>query len=152
MSTHILTDVERVCDRIAIIDRGRLIAEAPIDELLGRHARPVLELDPEPGQDGAVAALIDRLRAAGWAGEVRVKHGVIRVVVADAAAASDQVLPIVIASGARLARYERVRPTLEDVFLELVGAAGAARAAATEDADAVRDPDAAPPVRAGRKG
>ena len=35
MSTHILNDVERVCDRVGILDRGRLVTEAPIDRPAG---------------------------------------------------------------------------------------------------------------------
>jgi ABC-2 type transport system ATP-binding protein len=136
MSTHILNDVERVCDRIAILDRGRLVTEAAIGELLARHAKPVLELDPEPGQTEAVARLIDALAGATWARDVREQHGMVRVNVTDADAAGAEILSLVAGSGVRLARYERVRPDLEDVFLQLVGTNGAERAAATMAADA----------------
>jgi ABC-2 type transport system ATP-binding protein len=122
MSTHILNDVERICDRVAILDHGRLVTEAPMDELLARHARPILELDPEPGQDAAVGALMDQLRTASWSQDVRLEHGVVRVTVHDAELAAAETLPMVVAGGVRLARFERVRPTLEDVFLQLVGA------------------------------
>ena len=121
MSTHILTDVERICDRIAILDHGRLVTEAAIGELLGRHARPILELDPEPGQEAAVDGLVAILRAAAWARDVRIDHGIVRVVLSDTERATAEVLPLVVGAGVRLARFERVRPTLEDVFLQLVG-------------------------------
>ena len=128
MSTHILNDVERVCDRVGILDHGRLVTEAPMDELLASHARPILELDPEPDQDAAVAALAATVRAQAWTRDVRVEHGLIRVFVTDAERAAAEVLPLVVMSGVRLARFERVRPTLEDVFLALVGTAGEVRA------------------------
>ena len=128
MSTHILNDVERVCDRVGILDHGRLVTEAPMDELLASHARPILELDPEPGQDAAVAALTAMVRGQAWTRDVRVEHGLIRVFVTDAERAAAEVLPLVVMSGVRLARFERVRPTLEDVFLALVGTAGEVRA------------------------
>jgi ABC-2 type transport system ATP-binding protein len=134
MSTHILTDVERVCDRVAILDHGRLVAEAPIGELLGRHARPILELDPEPGQEVAVEALAAALRSAAWTRDVQADHGVLRVVVTDADQAAAEALPLVVAAGVRLARFERVRPTLEDVFLQLVGADGTAEPGPLEPA------------------
>jgi ABC-2 type transport system ATP-binding protein len=128
MSTHILNDVERVCDRVGILDHGRLVTEAPMDELLASHAQPILELDPEPGQDAAVAALPATVRGQAWTRDVRVEHGLIRVFVTDAERAAAEVLPLVVTSGVRLARFERVRPTLEEVFLALVGTAGEVRA------------------------
>jgi len=128
MSTHILNDVERVCDRVGILDHGRLVTEAPMDELLASHARPILELDPEPDQEAAVAALAATVRGQAWTRDVRVEHGLIRVFVTDAERAAAEVLPLVVMSGVRLARFERVRPTLEDVFLALVGTAGEIRA------------------------
>jgi len=46
LSTHVLADVERICDRVAILDRGRLVSESPLEELLAGHARPIFRLLP----------------------------------------------------------------------------------------------------------
>jgi len=99
-----------------------------MEELLASHARPILELDPEADQDATVAALVATVRAQSWTREVRMESGVVRVFVTDADRASTEMLPLVVASGVRLGRFERVRPTLEDVFLALVGPAGEVRA------------------------
>ena len=120
-STHVLADVERICDRVAILDRGRRVTEGPLEELLAAHARPIYNLDPAPRQDAAVAALLDRLRAAPWTTDVTAAPGGIRVTVADPDAAAGAILPLVVACGVVLESFERARPTLEDVFLELVG-------------------------------
>jgi ABC-2 type transport system ATP-binding protein len=121
MSTHILNDIERICDRVAIVDRGHLVTEAPIAELLSRHARPILELDPEPGQDGTTMARLEAtMRSAAWANDVRVEHGVVRVSVSDAGQAHREALSMLASARVGVMRFEWVRPTLEDVFLELV--------------------------------
>jgi len=60
MSTHILEDVERVCDTVGIIDRGRMVATAETGELGRRFAAPVVELEFETA--GAAAAF-----ASAWA-------------------------------------------------------------------------------------
>jgi ABC-2 type transport system ATP-binding protein len=122
LSTHVLGDVERVCDRVAILDRGRLVIEGPLEALLAEHARPIFLLDPDPGQNAAVATLRDRLAGAAWATDVTAApDGRLRVVVSDANAAAAGILPLVVDAGVSLASFERARPTLEDVFLELVG-------------------------------
>jgi ABC-2 type transport system ATP-binding protein len=124
-STHLLADVERICDRVAILDRGRLVTEGPLEELLAAHARPIYRLGPAPGQGAAVASLIDRLRAASWATDVAAGDDLVRVTVSDPVAAAAGILPLVVAAGVVLDSFERARPTLEDVFLELVGPAAA---------------------------
>jgi ABC-2 type transport system ATP-binding protein len=120
MSTHILNDVERVCDRVGILDRGRLITEAPIEELLERHAVPVYQVEPEPGQDERVAALVERLRGEPWTTDVRLQHGLVRVHVADPRAAGPRLLRALLDADVAVVALERQRPTLEDVFLHLV--------------------------------
>jgi len=124
-STHLLADVERICDRVAILDRGRLITEGLLEELLAAHARPIYRLGPAPGQGATVAILVDRLRAAPWTTDVAVADDLVRVTVSDPVGAAAGILPLVVAAGVVLDSFERARPTLEDVFLELVGPATA---------------------------
>jgi len=121
MSTHILNDVERVCDRVGILDRGRLVTEGPIDDLLERYARPVYQLEPEPAQEAAVASLAARLRAEAWVTEVVTEHGFIRVHVRDPGTAGASLIGVLAGSGVTFLGFERQRPSLEDVFLQLVG-------------------------------
>ncbi len=120
-STHVLADVERICDRVAILDRGRLVTEGPLADLLARYARPLYRIDPEPGQDTALQALAAALRSTPWIDHVIEGAGGLTVSVTDEAAASAGLLPMVVAADLRVAGFERARPSLEDVFLRLVG-------------------------------
>jgi ABC-2 type transport system ATP-binding protein len=120
-STHILTDVERVCDRVAILDHGRLVTTGPMNELLERYARPIYRVEPEDDQPEAVLRLVEALRAAPFVTHVEEVTAGLRVAVSDAADAGHQLLALVTAHGVGLLVFERQRPTLEDVFLQLVG-------------------------------
>jgi ABC-2 type transport system ATP-binding protein len=122
-STHVLADVERICDRVGIMDRGRLVTQGPLDELLARYARPTYRIEAEAGQAEAVARLMASLSATPWVdGVTGDGHGGRLVVsVTDEGAASIGLLPLIVAAGLRVAVFERARPTLEDVFLRLVG-------------------------------
>jgi ABC-2 type transport system ATP-binding protein len=124
MSTHILNDVERVCDRVAILNLGHLVVEGPIDELLDRYAQPIYELEPEPQQPGSIERLAGVLRGQAWAREIRTTPDTVRVFVNDPRVAGPAILPLVVSSGVNLVRYERARPSLEDVFLRLVAESG----------------------------
>jgi ABC-2 type transport system ATP-binding protein len=128
MSTHILNDVERVCDRVAILNVGHLVVEGPIDELLDRYAQPIYELEPEPQQPGAIDRLAAAMRGQAWAGEIQALPDMVRVFVNDPKVAGPAILPLVVSSGVNLVRYERARPSLEDVFLRLVAGGGPATA------------------------
>lgn len=121
-STHVLADVERICDRVGILDHGRLVVEGPLAELLDRYALPVWRIEAEPGQDAAVEALAAQLRGLAWITAAVVDHGLLTVAVSDPAAAARELLQIVGAADLAVVSAARARPTLEDVFLQLTGA------------------------------
>ncbi|HEY7464997.1 MAG TPA: ABC transporter ATP-binding protein [Candidatus Limnocylindria bacterium] len=120
-STHILNDVERVCDRVAILHHGRLVTEAPVDELLARHAADVYLVEPQDPMPESLERLREALTAVAGVVSADEWHGMIRVAVEDAAAANQPLLAALAACGLPIATFERQRPTLEDVFLRLVG-------------------------------
>lgn len=124
MSTHILADVERVCDGVGIIARGRLITQGPRDDLLARYAVPAFELEAEAGSEGALASWAEAQRRQPWVTAASVSGRTARLTVSDVAAAQRALLPAVVAAGLVLTRYEMVQPSLEDIFLRLVGEAG----------------------------
>jgi lipooligosaccharide transport system ATP-binding protein len=63
MSTHYIEEAERLADRVAIMDKGRVIAEGAPAELVARHAgREVVEIDAAPAETHRLQA---RLRTAG---------------------------------------------------------------------------------------
>ena len=119
-STHVLDDVERICDRVAIMADGRLATNEALPELLARYASASYRLVPFPGQGLAVAALTAALEATAWcAGVTPQTDGGLVVRVTDEDAAAAGLLPLVVDAGVRLSRFEQVHPTLEEVFLDL---------------------------------
>jgi ABC-2 type transport system ATP-binding protein len=121
MSTHILADVERVCDTIGIIDHGKLIVEARQSELLERYTIPAFELESDPGSEEKFGSWADSLTDLDWVSSVAHNGASARVVVKDLEVARRALLPYVVQSGIILRRYEVVTPSLEDIFLRLVG-------------------------------
>ncbi len=121
MSSHILADIERVCDRVAIINRGRLVVEASVSELQGQYALPIFVLEFDDGDDPRIATLVERIQNRTWSTNIARDRDVLRISTSDPAASGPDLLRIVAESGLSLARFERGRPSLEDIFLRLVG-------------------------------
>lgn len=116
-STHILTDVERVCDTVAILDRGRVVRQAPMADL--KHEGHVLRLrvEVETGAEELEAFLA----AQPWAGECAREGQAVTCVVSDLAAARRAVPAFIASRDLALVRMSDEEPTLEDVFVQMVG-------------------------------
>jgi ABC-2 type transport system ATP-binding protein len=119
MSTHILADVERVCDVVGIIAKGRMLVQSPRQQLMEQYAIPAFEVE---GDDlSAISQWANDLRRLPWVISVAPRNGAFRITVKDAQAAKRDLLALAVNAGLSLNRYEEVRPSLEDVFLQLVG-------------------------------
>jgi ABC-2 type transport system ATP-binding protein len=114
LNSHLLSEIELVCDRVAIVDRGRVVRHGPLHELLGRvrEIRLVLDrVDPE------LLSLLDRYGRPGPVDGRTVSLGVADLDVAPAIAAT------VIQGGYQLYGLVPVQHSLEDVFVSLVDGA-----------------------------
>ncbi len=113
LTTHYMDEAEQLCDRLVIMDRGRIVAEGSPRDLIAAHStREVLEVRLGPGQPPDLAALLD-----GAASRVDELPDRVLVYTDDGERASDLLHERGVRPVATLVR----RSTLEDVFLRLTG-------------------------------
>jgi ABC-2 type transport system ATP-binding protein len=118
LTTHSMEEAERLCGRVAIMDRGRVVAlDSPPALIRGLEADTIVELEvegPLPGDAAAGAAVVRRVerRAGRWALHVR-----------GGTAAVPDVLAHFRARGIAVKALSARDATLDDVFLHLTGRA-----------------------------
>ncbi len=127
LATHNMFEAEEVCDRVAIIDRGRILAIDSPENLKSSLSKPVVLFET----DIAGASISDPTRLDGVVGgTIKVDNenetAKIRVILRDEDFL-ERVLQLLEKRGIRVFNYQRIEPTLEDVFISLVGAGFAER-------------------------
>jgi ABC-2 type transport system ATP-binding protein len=113
-------DIEPVCDRVALLDAGRLVVDARVDALVGgvKDTAYVIELDR--GSGVALAGLVARLRKESWVRDASTDRGLLRVLVRDEGRAAHELLPAIVATGVSVSTFRRQRPSLRDAVAELL--------------------------------
>jgi len=120
-STHILDDVQRVSDRVAILNHGDMVAQAPIEELLDGRGASVYSLTIKGDSPTAQARILSQE----WVSTVDVISGngstTWQISVTDEAAAETLLLPMVINDEhCTVAAFGRKKYELEEIFLNIV--------------------------------
>lgn len=118
LSTHILADVERVCDTVGIINKGRMVLESERQALLDRYALPIFEIEIEDGFGEWGKQLAEKPVVE----NVQIEGRTVRVQVRDIHAAQHELLASLAQYGLLIRRFELTTPSLEDIFLKLTGA------------------------------
>ena len=107
--SHILSDVEMLCDRVCILKKGEVVVSGSIDELVGTgmHKSEITIVDPPDKLEGALTPHVERHQRIG-------KALVVDVTGDDKVR---EVLKLVIDAGARIDTVTPKRQTLEDIFV-----------------------------------
>ena len=111
LSSHLLDEVEQVCTRVGVINRGRMVAEGNLDEIRG-GTRIVIRAEPAAKALGVLVELL------GERVEVGPDGAFILRVESDRTAEITQRL---VSAGVGVTEVRSVERSLEDVFMELTG-------------------------------
>jgi ABC-2 type transport system ATP-binding protein len=121
LSSHLLDEVERTCDAVAIVDRGKVIRQGPISQLLaGSSFELQVECsDPELARTLLSATTIDgQVQVVTDGVQVTLPEGTSRDVVAE-------VNRVLVGGGVSVYRLQHVQASLESWFLEVTSRLGA---------------------------
>lgn len=111
-STHILSDVEKISDRIALLEGGNIVISGTIDDIKQKRNEPDIELSLQNAED--ISKVTKKFSSA----EEREGKLVFKNASADEA---ENVLAFVAAQHIPIVRFERHEVNLEDLFMEVIG-------------------------------
>lgn len=118
-STHILSDVERIADSIGVINDGKLILEGPVQEIKNKKRKDTIKLilsNPEMAKE-----LMSRINELTFVLEVALEKEGILIKLTNAEEFGKEILSLLVREDIPVLRYEILEPSLENVFLEVVG-------------------------------
>jgi len=119
LNSHLIGEVERVCDRVVILDRGRVAASGTLAELLGQRELRLQLTDLSPGAEARLAATGKVEQAGDWF--------TLALPTDDDGTAVPDLVRDLAALGARVHAVEPARITLEERLLGILRAGSAAR-------------------------
>jgi ABC-2 type transport system ATP-binding protein len=119
LTTHYLEEADRLASRLAIMDRGRVVAEGTPEALKRELRGDALNVELDDGQaNGTVHGALERVPGVG---EVVLEGRVLRARAEDGARAVPAVLQALEAHGVTVASVTVARPSLDDVYLRYAG-------------------------------
>jgi ABC-2 type transport system ATP-binding protein len=118
-STHILSDVERICDRVGVLNDGKLMLEGDLAEIKDRYRRNGIKVECD-SQERDIDGIANKLRNQDFINEVQVTNHTLTIKLNDVSNDRQPLLEYLIQENIRITKYEVDEPTLENLFMEMV--------------------------------
>jgi ABC-2 type transport system ATP-binding protein len=123
--THILDDVQRVSDQVAIVNQGELVTQAPIEELLAGKGDLIYSVTLRGDASAqSVASAYTYINRQPWISGIEARQNgdqtTWQVSVTDQAAAEDQLMSLLVSSGLKVSNFGRKEQNLEDIFINII--------------------------------
>ena len=118
--THILDDVQRVSDQVAILNQGELVTQSTIEELLSGTGDAIYSVT----LSGDAQSVYDQIHRQPWISRIEASQNgeqtTWQVSVTDETAAKDQLLGLLVSAGLKVSNFSRKEQNLEDIFINII--------------------------------
>ena len=122
LSTHILNDAERVCNKICIIDEGKILIDKDLAELKRDYIQPIFDIEFEKDPSGQ----INIFKNLNWVQNIKTNGKILSIYVSDIEKAKKQVIKELseMIHVNNIISYQIRKSTLEDIFIRMVNKNG----------------------------
>jgi len=117
MTTHYLEEADMLCDRVAIIDHGKIIVTGAPNDLKESLGGDIMTLSIQDGKED----ISDLIKKVPKVKEVKRQDGAYRIKVVDGEETAPTIIDAVRAEGHKVTRLSLTKPTLDEVYLEYTG-------------------------------
>lgn len=117
-STHILSDVERICDQIGVLDGGRMVLQGTVAELKSKNRQDGVQIEFATEKDGALLESI--VKNLPYVLSSKREGGILEIFLEDVQSNGRKLLSLLGEQECDVLRYEILEPSLENIFMEVI--------------------------------
>ena len=116
LSTHILSDIERICDEVSILDKGQILISDNLENLKNKYIQPIFDIEFEKHQVNLDKILLDFK----WVEKVSIKGNKASIYVNNLDIAKSELLKLLVQGENIILSYDLRKSNLEDIFIRMV--------------------------------
>ena len=118
MSTHILSDVERICDSVAIINKGKLVIQGSMQELKKKYSSQQIEVGFETRE--SMQSFIDAFRDLNWDIVINDEINKLQINALNIEQIKNKIFEFISVNHFSISKFEILDANLEDIFVKLI--------------------------------
>ena len=118
MSTHILSDVERICDSVAIINKGKLVIQGSMQELKKKYSSQQIEVGFETRE--SMQSFIDAFRDLNWDIVINDEINKLQINALNIEQIKNKIFEFISVNHFSISKFEILDASLEDIFVKLI--------------------------------
>lgn len=123
-TTHLMNEAEHLCDKVALLNEGKLRACGPVKDLIQRvHPESIITVKSHPGKPETYESIMSKLKADG-VDSVKIFEGRLSVFTHNPQDLEDKLIRAIESRGEQILEVRTKKPSLEDLFMAVVGRKG----------------------------
>jgi len=116
MSTHILSDIERICDEVSILDKGEILVSDNLVNLKNKYIQPIFDIEFEKYCVNLAKVLLNYK----WVEKVLINENKASIYVNNLDIAKSELLKLIVQGENNILSFNLRKSNLEDIFMRLV--------------------------------